>query len=116
MRSSILPITPTVTIGPLDLVMPSRLPQKKEKKRRKEQREWKEGASQPQSQSGTTKKVQSSFKDKETELKGIPEQVWEAWRKASTCLKCGKSKHTWFKYFSKSLITNSMASNTKKSK
>src|SRR5437588_8863275 len=62
------------------------------------------------------KKVQSSFKDKETELKGIPEAVREEWRKASACLKCSKSRHTWFKCFSKSPITNSMASATKKSK
>src|SRR5947209_4171492 len=50
---------------------------KKEKKGRKEKREWKERASQPQSQSSVTKKGQSSFKDKETELKGIPEAVRE---------------------------------------
>src|SRR5437016_723289 len=62
---------------------------KKEKKGRKEKREWKERASQPQSQSGVTKKVQSTFKDKETELKGIPEVVREEQRKASACLKCG---------------------------
>src|SRR5437588_11353178 len=114
-RSSILPITPTVIIGHVDLVMPSKLPQKKEKKGRKEKRERKERASQPQSQSSTTKKVQSSFKDKETELKGIPEAVREERRKASACLKCGKSGHTWFKCFSKSPITNSVASATKKS-
>jgi len=90
---------------------------KGEKREKREKRAKKEKPAQSQSQSGPAKKGKSGdFKDKETELKGIPESIREERRKASMCLKCGKPNHTWFKCYTPNPVTHSVASVTKKSK
>jgi hypothetical protein len=72
--------------------------------------------SQPRAGPTTAKKESSEFKEKEVELRGISEAIREERRKASACLKCGKSGHTWFKCYSKAPVTRSVASVSKKQK
>ena len=59
-------------------------------------------------------KYYTDFKDRDTELQGIPSSVIEEKKKASVCLKCGKPNHTWFKCFTKDSGTRSVASASKK--
>ena len=90
-------------------------PKQEKKKERKEKKEKREKASQPQSQSGPSKgKGKADFKDRDTELQGIPSSVIEERKKASICLKCGKPNHTWFKFFTKDPVTRSVPSASKK--
>jgi len=97
----------------------SEAPPKKGKGKGKERRENREQPAKPQtqSQSGPSKpKGQSTFRNKETELKGIPESIREERRKASVCMKCGKSGHSWYKCFSKTPVTHSVNRAKKDSK
>jgi hypothetical protein len=92
-------------------------PKKEKKGKGREKREKKDKPAQSQPQSVPAKKGKSDFKDKETELKGIPESIREERRKASLCMKCGKPNHSWFKCFTKNPVTHSVAvATTKKSK
>jgi len=74
---------------------------------RKEKRERRETAAPSQAPSGSTKK--GTHKDRETELKGIPESIRDERRKVNRCLKCGKPGHTWYNCFSKTPVTHSVA-------
>ena len=90
-------------------------PKREKKKERKEKKEKRDKPSQPQSQPGPSKgKGKADFKDRDTELRGIPSSVIEERKKASVCLKCGKPNHTWFKCFTKDPVTRSVASASKK--
>ena len=90
-------------------------PKWEKKKERKEKKEKRDKRSQPQSQPGPSKgKGKADFKDRDTELQGIPSSVIEERKKASVCLKCGKPNHTWFKSFTKDPVTRSIASASKK--
>ena len=86
---------------------------RREKKEKKEKKEKRDKPSQPQSQPGPSK-GKADFKDRDTELRGIPSSVIEERKKASVCLKCGKPNHTWFKCFTKDPVTRSVASASKK--
>ena len=84
----------------------------KEKKAKKEKRDK---PSQPQSQPGPSKgKEKADFKDRDTELQGIPSSVIEERKKASVYLKCGKPNHTWYKCFTRDPVTRSVAAASKK--
>ena len=91
-------------------------PQKKKKgKEKKEKKEKRDRPSQPQSQPAPAKgKGKVDFKDRETELRGIPNTIIEERKKASVCLKCGKPNHTWFKCFTRDPVTRSVAAASKK--
>ena len=86
------------------------------KREKKERKDGPPAKPQTQTQPGPAKKGQAPFKDKDTELKGIPEHIREERRKASVCLKCGKNGHTWFKCFSKTPVTHSVNSASKNNK
>ena len=90
-------------------------PKWEKKKEKKEKKEKRDKPSQPQSQPGPSKgKGKAEFKDRDTEVRGIPNSVIEERKKASVCLKCGKPNHTWFKCFTKDPVTRSVASTSKK--
>ena len=90
-------------------------PKWEKKKEKKEKKEKRDKPSQPQSQPGPSKgKGKADFKDRDTELRGIPSSVIEERKKASVCLKCGKPNHTWIKCFTKDPVTRSVASASKK--
>ena len=89
-------------------------PRKEKKGKGKEKRDKKDKP--PQPQSGTAKQTKPGYKDKETELKGVPESLREERRKAQLCMKCGKPNHSWFKCFAKEPVTRAVAATTKKSK
>ena len=87
----------------------------KKGKEKKEKKEKRDRPSQPQSQPAPSKgKGNADFKDRETELWGIPSTIIEECKKASVCLKCGKPNHTWFKFFTQDLVPRSVASASKK--
>jgi len=52
-----------------------------------------------------TRELASEWKDKDSELAGIPAEILEEWKKADVCLKCGKGTHKWYEYWSKSPVT-----------
>ena len=91
-------------------------PRKEKKgKEKKEKKVKRDKTSQPQSQPGPSKgKGKADFKDRDTELRGIPSSVIEERKKASVCLKCGKPNHTWFKCFTRDPVTRSVAAASKK--
>ena len=90
-------------------------PKREKKKEKKEKKEKRDKPSQSQSQLGPSKgKGKADFKDRDTELRGIPSSVLEERKKASVCLNCGKPNHTWFKCFNKDPVTRSVASASKK--
>ena len=62
------------------------------------------------------KKNSTGFKDKDKELKGIPETIRDERRKSSVCLKCGKGGHSWYNCYTKEPVTRSVSAATKKSK
>ena len=91
-------------------------PRKEKKgKEKREKKEKRDKPSQPQSQPGPSKgKGKADFKDRDTELRGIPSSILEERKKASVCLKCGKPNHTWFKCFTRDPVTRSIAAASKK--
>ena len=91
-------------------------PRKEKKgKEKREKKEKRDRPSQPQSQPAPSKgKGKADFKDRETELRGIPSAIIEERKKASVCLKCGKPNHTWFKCFTRDPVTRSVAATSKK--
>jgi hypothetical protein len=90
---------------------------KKEKKEEKN-KEGKEHAARSSSQkeNKSGKKNSTGFKDKEKELKGIPEALREEHQKTSVCLKCGKAGHTWYSCYIKEPVTCSVSAASKQSK
>ena len=52
--------------------------------------------------------ISPNQKDKSIELKGILDDIIEERPKAELYLKCGKGPHHWFKWYAKSIITNSI--------
>ena len=53
------------------------------------------------------------YKDRETELKGIPKNILDERKQADTCLKCGKGTHKWYECWKKEPVT-SKVTDTKK--
>src|SRR6266849_6102109 len=86
----------------------------KEKKNKEGKEHTARSSSQKDNKSG--KKNSSSFKDKDKELKGIPESLREERRKSSVCLICGKSRHSWFSCYTKEPVTRAVSAVSKKSK
>ena len=90
-------------------------PKREKKKKRKKNKGRRDKPSQPPSQPGSSKgKWKADFKDRDTELRGIPNSVIEERKTASVCLKSGKPNHTWFKCCTKDPVTQSVASASKK--
>ena len=90
---------------------------RKEKKgnEKKEKKDKRDRPSQPQSQPIPSKgKGTADLKDRETELRGIPNTIIEECKKAAVCLKCGKPNHKWFKCFTRNPVTRSVAAASKK--
>jgi len=52
-----------------------------------------------------TREQASEWKDKDSELAGIPAEILEERKKADVCLKCGKGTHKWYECWSKSPVT-----------
>jgi hypothetical protein len=55
-----------------------------------------------------------SLKDKDEELKRLPEAQREERRKSSVCLKFGKAGHSWFRCYTKELVSRSVSTLSKK--
>jgi hypothetical protein len=91
---------------------------RKKEKKEKKNKEGKEHAARSSSQKDTKsgKKNSSGFKDKDKELKGIPEALREDRRKSSVCLKCGKAGHSWFSCYTKEPVTRAVSTLSKKTK
>jgi hypothetical protein len=91
---------------------------KKKERKEKKNKEGKEHAARSSSQKDNKsgKRNSTGFRDKEKELKGIPEALREERRKTSVCLKCGKAGHSWYSCYTKELVTRSVSAVSKKSK
>src|SRR6266849_4313569 len=91
---------------------------KRKDKKEKKNKDGKEHAARSSSQKDgkSGKKNSSGFKDKDKELRGIPESLREERRKSSVCLKCGKSGNSWLSCYTKEPVTHAISAVSKKSK
>ena len=91
---------------------PQKEKKRKEKKKKKERRDR---PLQPQSRPAPCKgKGKANFKDRESQLRGIPNTIIEECKKPPVCLKCVKPIYTWFKFFTRDPVTRSVAAASKR--